>query len=180
MEINPKTGLPYKSSQKQLEYARQYSEANRDEIRKKNRVYQRQYRLDNLAAHRERNAKWQAKNKDKHEAYYRNWEHKYPVRYMLTHARYRAKKKGMPFSITEKDVIIPETCPYTGAKLVLTRDGTYSNRPSLDRIDNDLGYVPGNVQVISQKANVTKSNLSVQELINFAKHILKLHLNLEV
>ncbi len=36
--------------------------------------------------------------------------------------------------------------------------------PSLDRLDNTLGYIPGNVQVISWKANQIKSNATLQEL----------------
>lgn len=36
--------------------------------------------------------------------------------------------------------------------------------PSLDRVDNTRGYVPGNVLVISWKANQIKSNATLAEL----------------
>ena len=44
--------------------------------------------------------------------------------------------------------------------------------PSLDRIDSTKGYVPGNVWVISNKANRMKSNAAAEELIIFAKSVL--------
>jgi hypothetical protein len=45
--------------------------------------------------------------------------------------------------------------------------------PSLDRIDNNKGYIKGNVEVISWKANIMKSNASPEELVEFAKAILE-------
>ena len=36
--------------------------------------------------------------------------------------------------------------------------------PTIDRIDNAVGYVPGNVRIISQRANVLKSNGTDKEL----------------
>jgi hypothetical protein len=44
-------------------------------------------------------------------------------------------------------------------------DGKFSHSSySLDRIDSDKGYVKGNVQVISYRANMLKSNASIEEL----------------
>jgi hypothetical protein len=37
-------------------------------------------------------------------------------------------------------------------------------RPSLDRIDNNKGHVKGNVRMISYRANVLKSDATVEEL----------------
>jgi len=38
------------------------------------------------------------------------------------------------------------------------------NSPSLDRIDNSKGYVPGNIAVISMRANMIKNNATLAEL----------------
>uniref|UniRef100_A0AB74UMJ1 Uncharacterized protein n=1 Tax=Caulobacter phage BL57 TaxID=3348355 RepID=A0AB74UMJ1_9VIRU len=40
----------------------------------------------------------------------------------------------------------------------------HDHSPSLDRIDNALGYVPGNVVVVSWKANRLKNSGSLQDL----------------
>lgn len=87
-------------------------------------------------------------------------------------ARSRAKVKGLEFSIQIEDIIIPEYCPYLDIKL------DSSNRvtcPSLDRVDNSKGYVKGNIQIISGKANRIKSNLLLPELVTFANGVLKNH-----
>lgn len=49
-----------------------------------------------------------------------------------------------------------------------------ASSPSLDRIDNRMGYVPGNVWVISWKANRMKSDASMEELRVFCTNMLAL------
>jgi UDP-N-acetylenolpyruvoylglucosamine reductase len=53
------------------------------------------------------------------------------------------------------------------------KKGPLPNAPSLDRIDSARGYVPGNVQVVSHKANTMKSNASTEELIAFSEWVQK-------
>ena len=38
------------------------------------------------------------------------------------------------------------------------------NSPTLDRIDNTNGYIKGNVQWLSRKANQMKSNATLKEI----------------
>ena len=40
----------------------------------------------------------------------------------------------------------------------------WDNSPSLDRLVPGLGYVPGNVIVVSSRANVIRNNASIDEL----------------
>ena len=94
---------------------------------------------------------------------------------LLWAAKRRSKQQNTPFNLTIDDIIIPEYCPYLGTKLEdhATR---YSNRDSiasLDKIIPELGYVQGNIEIMSHKANSMKNNASIEELINFAKEILK-------
>jgi hypothetical protein len=42
---------------------------------------------------------------------------------------------------------------------------------SLDRVDNDKGYITGNVRVISRKANLMKSSLTIDILKKLIKYI---------
>lgn len=89
---------------------------------------------------------------------------------MLHSAKYRAKKKGVPFTIAIEDVSIPAVCPVLGIPLVVAT-GTRVPRddsPTLDRIDNSAGYIPGNVLVVSWKANRIKNNATVEELRRIA------------
>lgn len=40
------------------------------------------------------------------------------------------------------------------------------------RIDNNKGYIKGNVQVIGRRANIMKSSASPEELLKFAKWVI--------
>lgn len=76
----------------------------------------------------------------------------------------------MEFSISVDDIYIPDNCPILGIKINMNsgKSGAYINSPSLDRKDNSLGYVKGNVWVISQLANAMKGAASVEQLQAFA------------
>lgn len=94
----------------------------------------------------------------------RVWRLGHPEEYMLVRARVRAKKRGQEFSLTRADIVIPERCPVLGILLERGVGLACAGSPSLDRIDNAKGYVPGNVIVISNRANSLKSDASVEEL----------------
>jgi hypothetical protein len=76
----------------------------------------------------------------------------------------RAKRDGVPFEIQPADIIIPEFCPLLGIKLEAGNQVWHENSPSLDKIIPEKGYVRGNIQVISHRANWIKSNASLEEL----------------
>lgn len=88
----------------------------------------------------------------------RAYETRHPERILLAGARKRAQKLGIPCTITEADIHIPEVCPILGVRL--ESRGPRSNAPSLDRIIPHLGYVPGNVAVLSLRANSIKNDAS--------------------
>lgn len=93
--------------------------------------------------------------------------------YILDRCRSRASAKGIEFSITLDDLVIPEVCPVLGIPLKRNK-GTgkaAASSPSVDRIDPTKGYVPGNVQIMSYKANCMKNNASPDELRTFAEWI---------
>lgn len=94
---------------------------------------------------------------------------------MLSAAKFRAKAKGIEFSITLDDIKIPTHCPITGIELKPNLGGTHpiKSSPNLDRIDNSLGYVPGNVAVISSWANQRKGDLSVEEIERLYNYVKK-------
>ena len=83
--------------------------------------------------------------------------------------RQRAKRAGLEWTIKKENIIIPSHCPVLGIPLFREDRGSWMNAPSLDRINNDLGYVPGNVMVISRRANILKKDASLEELIAIGK-----------
>ena len=77
--------------------------------------------------------------------------------YLYANAKRRAKKKNIEFSITIDDIVIPTHCPVLGLELSVNRNGKFNHTsPSLDRIDNSKGYINGNIEVISNRANILK------------------------
>lgn len=92
---------------------------------------------------------------------------------MLANARHRAKTKGLPFNLTHEHLheILTPTCPVLGLELRTHRGskGARDDSPSLDRLVPELGYVEGNVMVISGKANRIKSDASFEELLAVAQ-----------
>lgn len=83
---------------------------------------------------------------------------------MWTNARNRAAKQGLPFTIEESDIHIPDVCPITGVLFSFTNSKTDDYSPTLDKIDNTKGYTPDNIIVVSHKANRFKNNLTFEEM----------------
>jgi len=86
-------------------------------------------------------------------------------------AKKRANQKNIPFNIDVEDIVIPEFCPILNIRLKKNHKGWAPDVPTLDRIIPEIGYVKGNVKVISGKANVMKNNATIQELKTFTQNI---------
>lgn len=70
----------------------------------------------------------------------------------------------MEFDLTAGDIVIPDKCPVLGIPLSPTARAAGPGSPSLDRIENDRGYVRGNVVVVSHLANTIKSVATPKQL----------------
>lgn len=96
---------------------------------------------------------------------------------LVRRAKLRARKAGLGATIKLTEIYWPSHCPVLGIELDYTskdaaRKPRAPNLPSLDRWDNSIGYVPGNVFVISMRANCLKGNATPEELLavyNYAK-----------
>ena len=88
---------------------------------------------------------------------------------MLAAAKQRAKKKGLPCTISYKDIFIPEVCPVFNTPLEW--DGKRDDVPSLDRLDSELGYVKGNVRVISGRANRLKADMTKADILRLLAYM---------
>ncbi len=85
------------------------------------------------------------------------------VQFLLYEAKRRAKRKGIEFTITVDDVNLPSMCPVLGIPLIFGTSKIRDTSPTLDRTDNSRGYVPGNVKIISWRANTLKSSGTLDE-----------------
>lgn len=97
---------------------------------------------------------------------------------LCANARARGRKRGLPATIIASDLEWPSHCPVLGLELDYpARTGTRGdqhaqpNWPSLDRWDSTKGYVPGNVFVISYRANTLKNSATYEEILRVAKYL---------
>jgi hypothetical protein len=130
----------YRESHKEhiVEYQKQYSIDNHDELLAKGRSYYQ----DNKEIILDKRKRHKKENVESH---------------LLRKAKERSKDLGLPFVIVESDIVIPEFCPILGIPLKIGERKRHDGSPTLDRIIPELGYVPGNIAVISWKANMIKS-----------------------
>lgn len=85
----------------------------------------------------------------------------------LAVAANKCREQGIPFDITADDLMpAPLKCPVFGFKLDWYKDGRggADDSPSIDRLIPEEGYVPGNVTLISLKANRIKNDSDLSEL----------------
>jgi len=104
---------------------------------------------------------------------------KYQLAKHLRRIKSRAEEKSISFDLDVDYLqsIWPEDgrCPALGITLIRGskggRGGPTDDSPSLDRIIPELGYVRGNVQWLSQKANCIKQDATGEELRKVADYV---------
>jgi hypothetical protein len=97
-----------------------------------------------------------------------------PAYYLWRLAKRRALQQGVPFSLQPQDIVVPSTCPVLGIPLILSRQASPSdNSPSVDRIVPTLGYTPGNIRVVSFRANRIKTDATPEELKKVAAYAME-------
>lgn len=87
---------------------------------------------------------------------------------LLNNSKQRAKLTGRQHTITKEHIVIPDVCPALGIPLFREDRATWKNAPSIDRIDNDKGYTPDNIVIVSRRANIIKKNATADELTKVA------------
>lgn len=125
---------------------------------------------------------WYMVNKEKHgnlhktpayKAYMRAWNadrNNWPT-ITLARLRTKSKKFNIPFDLDLADLAIPAVCPVFGTSFETSKRGSRL-MPSVDRLRPALGYVKGNVRIISHRANSIKSDAtSAQELRQVAAYM---------
>lgn len=101
------------------------------------------------------------------------------TRYLHDSCKSRATRLGLDFNIEVSDIVVPDVCPILGIKLESGlgsgKRGPRKNSPTVDRIEAGLGYVKGNIRVVSALANGMKSSATPEELMLFAQWVLREH-----
>lgn len=87
-----------------------------------------------------------------------------PSLYLWRHIRTRAKERNIEFNLEVSDFNLPKCCPVLGVELSWGTRNQHDYSPSVDRLDPSKGYIKGNINIISEKANRIKSNASSKEI----------------
>lgn len=77
--------------------------------------------------------------------------------------RKKANNRTYEWTAEFGDLIFPTNCPVLGIELDYFAERTKDNSPSFDRIDNNKGYIKGNVIVCSWRANRIKNDGTAEE-----------------
>lgn len=94
---------------------------------------------------------------------------------MLAGAKNRAKQNGLMFNLNYADIKVPNLCPVLKIPLIPSDgEGLTDNSPSLDKRVPHLGYVKGNVTVISMLANRIKTNATAAQILAVALYTLQI------
>lgn len=91
--------------------------------------------------------------------YYRN----NTIKVLLANAKRRSRQKGIPFNLEPEDLILPTTCPVLDIPMYVGEE-MHDGSPTLDRYIPEKGYVIGNVNIISNKANRLKNDGTLEEI----------------
>ncbi len=91
-----------------------------------------------------------------------------------------AASRGIAFNLSFKrlkELLTTKNCYYTGVPFVT---GHPQNQRTLDRINNDLGYIDSNVIACTKQINNRKANLTITELKQCIRGVLKHEKKLKV
>lgn len=113
----------------------------------------------------------------KAEEYFSKWGHRDTTDlYQLCRQKFRTKKgnakfTGQEWSVKFGELDWPTHCPVLGLELNYFADTRTENSPSFDRFDTDKGYITGNVQIISWRANRIKNDGTAEEHEKIAEYL---------
>ena len=82
-----------------------------------------------------------------------------------------SKRIGIEWNLQFGELNFPTHCPILDLELDYFAESTQENSPSFDRIDSSRGYISGNVQIISWRANRIKNDGTPEEHRKIADYL---------
>lgn len=123
----------------------------------------RRYRLANPEKERAKVSRSQKRRRGNKETW---------PKFTVGRIRCECRRKGIPFNIDAVDIPVPDVCPALGIPIIMRDRSRRGNGPSVDRIIPELGYIKGNVRVISYRANRVRNDcVDPRDLINIAHYL---------
>jgi hypothetical protein len=155
--------MPRKSKEARSAYNKEYYGKHRAE-----RCFREHTRYHQEGA-KERQTANRLGNLARYAEYQRDNRFRRPQHALINQAKSRAKKAGLPFNLSVETMEWPIHCPILGLELDYNKNAPGSRKlrvsvATLDRKVNELGYVLGNVFVLSHRANRIKSDATLAEL----------------
>lgn len=159
----------------------------RKEIRRDNYLKYREDRLayakkrykENKEYYHEKKVEWLEKNKEEKAAYdsdYQKSLNGWATR-KISSMRRHAQKNSYACEI-DRDYLLShvvDECPALKIKLFYGYSEVKGRRPdraTVDRIDSSKGYIKGNIQIISDKANRMKTDATREEMVRFSQWVM--------
>lgn len=150
---------------KKTEYAKRWKAANKEKVR----GYARDYRNRNkkrIADERRKSGYYKKIYKRKYErlkerGFYLSPQWKY-FKYKVD-----ARKRGLEFALSKEKFysLCNKNCFYCGVLVCV----------GIDRVDNSIGYVEGNIVTSCKDCNVAKMKMTVSEFIGMCKRVATIH-----
>jgi hypothetical protein len=128
-------------------------------------VQNEKWRSENVEYLKKIKKEYSEKNSEKSKEYHRQYHAKVKRNFRIENwaevkiveIKRRSTRKGLPFNIDPSDLSpLPKFCSVFGIELDYTGGNDRRYWASVDRIKPELGYVKGNVRIISMAANAAK------------------------
>lgn len=155
---------------------RNYYESRSEEQKERDKASNREWWASLTEEQKEEQLKWKREYNKKRQASLNLDQRRHQkIVTMYSHAKNRAKDRDLPFNIIKQDIadVWPKDdyCPALRIALKIRRGRgrPTDNSPNLDRIIPHLGYVKGNIAVVSKLANSIMSSARPSEVIKVGK-----------
>ena len=154
--------MPYKDKKKAKQYIKDYHNANKEQ----GKLARKKYYNKNIDKIKERRRKYKIENKEKISI--QNKEYRKRVystsKYHFGIYKYKAKKRGLDFKIDFKEFqkLWQKKCGYCGSNIETV---------GIDRIDNNKGYIKGNIKSCCWMCNNMKNTYTEKEFMKQCKKI---------